>query len=171
DRLGDGDQALPLIGELGPAHLQLLQLLRQGFDGSGREDERFGGSEVRITAEAHAHASECASILKLLPVPAAHHLADGAVAPIVDGLVPVPAGLGSPVVEERHHGPGGGSEHDDVALQVRLRWANDDLQSPRNLMIGFVPAHVLSQMLAPTRTSQVRSSTPNLITSPPMSYS
>src|SRR5699024_6899983 len=120
---------------------------------------------------AHAHASECASILKLLPVPAAHHLADGAVAPIVDGLVPVPAGLGSRVVEERHHGPGGGFEDVDVAGHVRLRPANDDRQRPRDLINGFVPAHVLVQMLAPSRTSQVRSRTPNLITSPPMCYS
>src|SRR5699024_1905509 len=146
-------------------------LLRQGFDGPGREDEGFGGSEVRITAEAHAHASESASIHELLPVPTAHHLADRAVAPIVGGLVPVPAGLRSRVVEERHHGSGSGFEDVDVAGHVRLRPADDDRQRPRDLMVGFVPAHVLGQMLAPTRTSQVRSRTPNLITSPPMSYS
>src|SRR5699024_9846539 len=91
--------------------------------------------------------------------------------PIVNGLVPVSTRLGSRVGEERHHGSGGGLEDVDVAGDVRLRPADDDRQRPRGLMIGFVPAHVLGQMLAPVRTSQVRNRTPNLITSPPKSYS
>lgn len=93
--------------------------------------------------------AKSSGILEFLPVTATNNFTDRTVSPVVHRFEPLPLRLASGIIKESHHGLCGGFEHVDMACRARLRTADNDGQGPGNLMVGFVPAHMLGHVMNP----------------------